>query len=250
MRGEEDKGWRSCENPCCQGKLSPLVPREVVLCTPCQIKLADLKSFYRHRALSEKDLRFILYHQNGCNLSQLASVLGIPYGTLFHYVSKGAIKGVKKQNGQGKASWHIDYNEMVRVIETEREWIPAVSLVDQGVVQSVHRATFREYVKLGYFGAWRRHFSGTILIHKSYLPEIKQRCLLIRKMQERRKKLPYRYIKPGELTPRLIAQKLNVSLAMVYYWLKKYQIKVIRRKNRLIITPKAFAFLLQCLFSP
>lgn len=226
---------RFCQYPDCEKTLSNLVPLKITLCGEHQYKLLRLRSRLAENHLSEKDIQFIFYHPQGCNVNQLAVYLDIPLSTMAGYIKKGILKA--KRNRKNHLSWNISTEEIIRVIIITRSWISVCRLAREA---SICKSVLLSYVREGYFGSFRLNLSGAISIRKRKISDILEIFQKVKSLKLEKKKWPRKYIKRGETTPGEISRKLQTSCSTIYYWMLKGQLPFQKRGKRLIIKKDDF----------
>jgi len=222
---------RQCQRPGCPTPIAEFVDPEVLYCGYCQYDLIrgipDLVSSYLDgRSLPDKDIRFLFNHlkvetkEEFCPAREFSLYLGFHKAYFSKTLQKDWLSGKKVKRSDPRCPkrriiWMIPFEETVRILDIERNWIT----VYQAAKLGVKHQTLLHYVHLDYFGPTHQHYTGALMISRSFLPQFKERYAAI--VKERRKLKSRRYWQKDRLTPEIIGSVLGVSGGSVSTWIRK-----------------------------
>lgn len=232
---------RICEYPGCDTTLSDSVPLQITLCGEHQYQIRKLRKKLAHYLLTEEDLLFFFFHQDGCNTKQLATYLRIARSTVRRALLKGRIKGKRYRDPKIPTPvWRIPYEEMIRAVDLVRNW---VTVWQAAKIAQVLSYSLLIYVRMGYFGPYQIHLSGGLAIKRDQLSGLKEQYQKIVKARKENSKNWARrhYLKQGEVSPSEIAERLGFTLDCIYLWLRSGRLPATQKDVYWVIKERAFS---------
>lgn len=185
--------------------------------------------------LPAEDIIFISQHLNGCLPDELQILLGISKDTMYDYLEKHKIKGIRERHGN--FVWWVPSQEIVRALILKHN---RMRVEEAAQIAGIGRETMRNYFLAKKFGPCSHTLEGYLAIHRHEERDLKTKANQIKNGNIKHANNTRGSIKKGEFSPLAIARILHVPPANIYFWIKSRWIKAIMIKGRLVITQEDF----------
>lgn len=190
--------------------------------------------------LPQDDQDFILSHLDGCYVEELQKQLGrITENSITRNLQKGNFKGVKVQGPINK-KWHISCSEIIRIIDSYRNW-RSICSVAKKLNEPMY--TLLVYARKGLFGPIRKDATGrSCCILAQTANNISKMKRIIKKQRETRKNRQRSHLKKKMQGKLICAQDLAIYLGItnesVLYWMNRGYLEYKKNKRWRLITPQ------------
>ena len=190
--------------------------------------------------LPQDDRDFILSHLDGCSVEELQKQLGkITQNSITRNLQKGNFKGTKVQGPINK-KWHISCSEIIRIIDSYRNWKSICSIAKK---LNEPMRTLLVYARKGLFGPIRKDVTGRscCILAQTANDRFKMKRI-IKKQRETRKNRQRSHLKKKMQGKLICAQDLATYLGItdesVLYWMNRGYLEYKTNRRWRLITPQ------------